>query len=158
MSLIIALGSNLGDRLHYLKQARWILSSHFELVASSQIYESKAVDLTDQPNFLNQVIEFKRPSNIPAEEILKTLLLIENFIGRVRSIPKGPRCIDIDLIFIGTEKINTPLLTVPHPRWSERSFVVRPLSELPFYRDLVNRVAVKDKWEATSAYPLSTSY
>ena len=104
MSLIIALGSNLGDRLHHLKQARWILSSHFELIAASQVYESKAVDLVDQPDFLNQVLEFKRPNNLAAEDILKTLLLIENFIGRVRSIPKGPRCIDIDLIFIGTEK------------------------------------------------------
>lgn len=154
MSLIIALGSNLGDRLHHLKLAKWILSSRFELVAASQIYSSKPVDYTGQPDFLNQVLEFKRPVNLTPEDILKTLMEIENFIGRVRTIDKGPRTIDIDLIFIGTEKISTPLLTVPHPRWAERSFVVRPLRELPFYQELINRFAIKDQWEAQSAFPL----
>lgn len=135
MSLIIATGSNLGDKKENLKQAFEILSKHFNLIAQSRIYQSQAQDYLTQPDFLNQVLEFEIPS-ISAEETLQKLLAIENQMGRVRQIKYGPRVIDIDLIFYGFTESNTDFLMLPHPRFSERSFVVRPLSELPFAKKL----------------------
>ncbi len=149
MSMIISLGSNLGDRSLNLKRAKWILSSRYELVAESSVYSSEAVDYTDQPDFLNQLLEFKMPSESP-DEIMQTMLDIEDFLGRVRTINKGPRGIDIDVIFLGTQRIKTQLIEVPHPRWSERSFVIYPLKELPFFEQLSKQFAVPTKLDNTA--------
>lgn len=135
MSLIIATGSNLGDSKKNLTQAKIALSEKFELIAESRIYTSKAVDYLDQPDFFNQVLEFKIPSEDP-ETVMKTLLKIEQTFGRNRHIPKGPRILDLDILFWGLDTMTSKTLTVPHPRWSERSFVVRPLKELPFFQTI----------------------
>ena len=135
MSLIIATGSNQGESLKYLKDVRDILASHYPLIAESRVYCSKAVDYENQPDFFNQVLEFTLPASTP-EEVMTNLLRIEKDLGRTRVILRGPRTIDIDIIFWGLEKINSQHLTVPHPRWSERSFVVRPLQELPFFQTI----------------------
>ncbi len=138
MSLIIAIGSNLGDRKENLKQACQILCRHFTFLAESKIYQSQAQDYLNQPDFLNQVLEFEIPTLTPSETLQK-LLAIENQMGRVREIKYGPRIIDLDLIFYGFTESNTDFLKLPHPRWSERSFVVRPLSELPFATKLKDK-------------------
>ncbi len=135
MSLIIATGSNQGDSLQYLKNALTRLSQHYQLIAASRVYTSQAVDYEDQPDFFNQVLEFKLPP-LPPEKVMETLLQIEKDLGRFRDIPKGPRTIDIDIIFWDLLTLHTKNLTLPHPRWSERSFVVRPLSELPFFQTI----------------------
>ncbi len=135
MSLIIATGTNLGQREKNLKEARHILCEHFNFVAESRIYQSKAQDYLSQPDFLNQVLEFQTPALTP-EETLQKLLDIEQQMGRIREVKYGPRIIDLDLLFYGFSESNTDFLTLPHPRWNERSFVVRPLSELPFAKQL----------------------
>jgi 2-amino-4-hydroxy-6-hydroxymethyldihydropteridine diphosphokinase len=135
MSLFIATGTNLGDRKQNLDQARAFLSSHLKLIASSRIYESPAVDYLNQPDFYNQVLEFEVPQ-ISATEVMHLLLRIELEMGRNRQIPKGPRLIDLDLLFCGSQKIDEPDLILPHPRLFERSFVVLPLSELPGFKNL----------------------
>ncbi|MBC7427522.1 MAG: 2-amino-4-hydroxy-6-hydroxymethyldihydropteridine diphosphokinase [Bacteriovorax sp.] len=135
MSLFIATGSNLGDRLLYLNEAREALSHEFLFIAESRVYESLAVDYLNQPDFYNQVLEFKIPDDNP-ESVMKKLLEIEKTLGRNRIIPKGPRVIDIDMIFWDDVKINTAALQIPHPRLFERSFVVLPLSELPGFKKL----------------------
>lgn len=132
MSLIIATGSNLGDRLNNLERVTDTLQNNFKLIATSQIYESKAVDYLNQPDFLNQVLEFELPEQTP-QETMQQLLDIETDMGRVRDADKGPRIIDLDILFWGNIKIDSQFLTIPHPAWTERSFVVLPLSELPFY-------------------------
>ena len=132
MSLILGIGSNLGNREENLVEAKRQLSLSFKLVGQSQIYKSKAVDYLDQPSFLNQVLEFERPE-IEPQKLMKQLLSIENKLGRERKIKSGPRNIDIDILFLGLEKINQLNLTIPHPRLFERSFVLFPLKELPFY-------------------------
>lgn len=132
MSLILGTGSNLGNREENLVEAKRQLSLSFKLVDQSQIYKSKAVDYLAQPSFLNQVLEFERPE-IEPQKLMKQLLSIENRLGRERKIKSGPRNIDIDILFLGLEKINQPNLTIPHPRLFERSFVLFPLKELPFY-------------------------
>lgn len=128
--MILGLGSNLGDRLANIKNAIAALQHYFTEQAQSKIYASAAVDYLDQPPFYNLVIQYALPS-IPPTKALDICLNIEHQLGRQRTIPKGPRNIDIDLLFWGTEQITLPTLQVPHPRWSQRSFVYFPLQELP---------------------------
>jgi len=133
MSLIIATGSNIGNKLKHLKDVKERLAKSFVFIAESEIFESEAVDYFDQPDFFNQVLEFEIP-NLEPLVVLNQLLQIEKEFGRIRDIDKGPRTIDIDIIFWNTEHISKPGLTVPHPSWFERSFVVRPLQQLPFFQ------------------------
>lgn len=135
MSLIIATGSNIGESVSILKKAQERLSKEFEFVAASRIYSSKAVEYENQPDFFNQVLEFRIPALTPADT-MKKLLEIEKEFGRNRDIPKGPRTLDLDIIFWSMEQYNEPGLIVPHPRWMERSFVVRPIQELPFFQTI----------------------
>lgn len=133
MSLIIATGSNIGNSVSLLKEAEARLSQMFEHVASSRIYISKAVEYENQPDFFNQVLEFRLPALSP-QEVMRKLLELEKEFGRNRNIPKGPRTLDLDIIFWNLDSLNEDTLTVPHPRWDERSFVVKPLQELPFFK------------------------
>ena len=135
MSLIVATGSNLGQSLQFLRSAKYSLSKHFTLLHESRVYKSLAVDYSDQPHFLNQVLEFEIPDQTPAQ-VMELLLKVENNLGRQRVIDKGPRTIDIDLLFYGLEVCDTKHITLPHPRLFSRSFVVKPLSELPYYSTL----------------------
>lgn len=134
-SFFVATGTNLGDRKNHLQEAETILCREFNLIASSRIYESPAVDYLNQPDFYNQVLEFSLPSLLP-EQVMNRLLEIEKEMGRNREIPKGPRIIDLDILFWSDKKIVSETLIVPHPRLFERSFVVLPLSELPGFKEL----------------------
>lgn len=135
MSLIIATGSNLGNSIQYLQEAKKRLSQHFQFIAESRVYSSSAVDYENQPDFFNQVLEFALPALEPIE-VMNLILKIEKDMGRTREILRGPRTIDIDIIFWELKQINSEHLTVPHPRWLERSFVVRPIQELPFFQSI----------------------
>lgn len=137
MSLIIATGSNLENKLENLNKAKLILQKYFELVCESEVFESVAVDYTAQPDFYNQVLEFKIPK-LDKDQVMKLLLDIELSMGRVRDIDKGPRTIDLDILFWELDTYKSEFLTLPHPRWSQRSFVVRPLQQLPFFKKLEN--------------------
>ncbi len=138
MSLIIATGSNIGDPLAHLQQAKLILQEHFQLIAQSQVYLSSAIDYKNQPDFHNQVLEFLVPTLDPSQTM--TLLLeIEKDLGRKREIPKGPRTIDIDLLLYGDVISQTEHLILPHPRMLQRSFVILPLKELPYYHVIRNK-------------------
>ncbi len=86
------------------------------------------VGLVEQPMFLNAVAEFE--SDLPPRELLNRALAIELEMGRVRTVPNGPRNIDIDLLLCGDLEVNEPGLIVPHPRYREREFVMKPLREL----------------------------
>jgi len=134
-SFFIATGTNLGDRKKHLTDAKSILSNEFKFIAESRIYESPAVDYLNQPDFYNQVLEFELPEISP-KEVMDRLLSIEKEMGRSREIPKGPRVIDLDILFWSDKKIVSDTLIVPHPRLFERSFVVLPLSELPGFKVL----------------------
>lgn len=153
MSLFIATGTNLGDRLQHLKTAKEILSREFTLIAESRVYESPAVDYLNQPDFYNQVLEFMTPKATP-DTVMTKLLEIEKSLGRNREIPKGPRVIDLDILFWDDVSINTPDLILPHPRLFERSFVVLPLSELPGFKKLQTKFSFNFKFTNT-AHPIS---
>ncbi len=127
--LVIALGSNIGNSLELLDSAKSRLEELFGPSESSRVYTSKAVDYLDQPDFFNQVLCFNLPK-ISAHEVLDRTLMLESELGRVRSTKYGPRKIDIDLIFFAEQVLDTASLTIPHPRFLQRSFVVYPLLEL----------------------------
>jgi 2-amino-4-hydroxy-6-hydroxymethyldihydropteridine diphosphokinase len=141
MSLILGTGSNLGDKKENLRLAKEELSKIFNFVAESETYCSPAVDYLDQPSFYNQMLEFDLPTQSP-DEIMKKILDIEQGLGRRRDIPKGPRIIDIDIIFWGVETHKTEMVIIPHPAWSQRSFVVNPLQQLPFFHVIKNHFII----------------
>jgi len=153
MSLIIALGSNLGDRKYYLSQALQKLCKKFSLIAQSRIYESESIGPISQGQFLNQVLEFQFPNSSP-EEVLGATLLIEQELGRTRKQKQGPRTIDIDIIHFGHYHFFNTLLSLPHPEWKKRSFVVKPFLELPFSQQL-QRTELMALQFSTDAHPIA---
>lgn len=130
VTAFIGLGSNLGDRKEMLQAALQRLDDLPEVCVTrrSSLYETAPVGVTDQPDFLNTVAEVN--TTLSALALLQALLDIENRLGRVRTLRWGPRVIDLDLLVYGGEQIALPELTVPHPRLSERAFVVVPLAEI----------------------------
>lgn len=128
--VLLSIGSNMGDREANLAFAEERLEK-CEFISSlrkASIYETEPVGYTDQADFLNTCVSFK--TTLGPEELLDLTSEIENDCKRVRTIRWGPRTLDIDIIFYGDEKIDTPRLTIPHPRWQERAFVIVPAKEL----------------------------
>ncbi|MBO9598562.1 MAG: 2-amino-4-hydroxy-6-hydroxymethyldihydropteridine diphosphokinase [Cohnella sp.] len=126
----VALGANLGDRESSLREALSKLVSEpgIELLAISRVYETAPVGYKDQPSFLNLVVRVG--TRRTPLELLRRLLEIEQEMGRVRDIRFGPRIIDLDLLLVGETKMDTPELTLPHPRMGERAFVLVPLRDV----------------------------
>jgi len=155
VSLVIATGTNLGNKEQNLLLALEKLTLHFHLISKSRIYESAAVNYLNQPDFYNQVLEFKSP-NLSPEETMTLLLDIEKELGRERKIAQGPRVIDIDLLFFDNVISDNDHVLLPHPRLFERSFVVLPLRELDCFSELEKSYTFPDFFE-NSARPLKLS-
>ncbi|HVP91431.1 MAG TPA: 2-amino-4-hydroxy-6-hydroxymethyldihydropteridine diphosphokinase [Terriglobales bacterium] len=129
MTYYLALGSNLGDKRRNLERARRRLErAGVEVRRSSSVYRTDPVDFVDQPWFLNQALEV-RTDRTP-QELLELAKAIEAGLGRVPAETKGPRTIDVDLLLAGETVIESPELTVPHPRLARRNFVLVPLAEI----------------------------
>lgn len=127
---LIALGGNLGDRAATLGRALGEVARLPEtrLLSVSPAYDTDPVGFADQPPFLNLVAALA--TGLDPRELLAACLEIETRLGRVRTGRNGPRSCDLDLLFHGTTRLDDPGLTLPHPRWSERGFVVFPLRDL----------------------------
>lgn len=126
--VFIGLGSNLGDRESNLNNARELMAEYIVITALSGIYETLPWGVVDQPLFLNQVIRgITRLSPLP---LLDFLQKIEREMGRVKTIRFGPRLIDLDILLFDERQMTTPRLMIPHPRMSQRAFVLVPLNEL----------------------------
>lgn len=130
MKAFIGLGSNLGDREQHLRQALEQIEQLPEstIVRASSLYDTEPVGAPGQPHFLNAVVWIE--TRMPPRQLLWNLLRIEKRLGRVRTQRWGPRTIDLDLLMVGDMVIDEPELTLPHPRMTERSFVMVPLVEL----------------------------
>lgn len=127
--LYLLLGGNLGDRTLYLEQAREKIASQVGVIDStSKIYETAAWGKTDQPAFLNQVLEIKT-TQLP-EQVLHTINNIEQELGRERFEHWGSRVIDIDILFYDCLVLQTQRLTIPHPHLHTRRFTLAPLAEI----------------------------
>jgi 2-amino-4-hydroxy-6-hydroxymethyldihydropteridine diphosphokinase len=125
----IALGSNLGDREGSLRAALQALrDAGVVILRTSRFIVTRAVDKTDQPDFLNAAAALD--TDLSARELLGLLLRTEDALGRVRAERWGPRTLDLDLLLYDDEIIREPGLEVPHPRMHERRFVLEPLTEI----------------------------
>jgi 2-amino-4-hydroxy-6-hydroxymethyldihydropteridine diphosphokinase len=123
---VIAMGSNLGDRLDYLQGGLDGLfdTPRITFLAVSPVYETAPVGGPEQPDYLNAVVIAE--TSMPAQAVLERCRSLEDAFGRVRDELWGPRTLDLDLIIYGDEVSNSPGLTLPHPRAHERAFVLAP--------------------------------
>ncbi len=146
-NVYIGLGSNLGERGAHLREALTQLGQVVQVDAISSIYQSDPVGYVDQPRFWNLVVRVT--TTLPPEELLQQLIGIEQRMGRERSFRNAPRIIDLDILLYGDVVLDVPGLSLPHPRMTERAFVLRPLLELApelrdpatgtWYRELLER-------------------
>lgn len=143
-NVYLSLGSNLGDREGNLREAsRRLSAAGVETVRRSSIYETQPRDFPEQPWFLNLVLETR--TRLFPMQLLSRIHRIEGELGRRRTVSKGPRTIDIDILLFGRFVIATPALEVPHPRLIERRFVLEPLAELaPDLRHPVSRRTMRE--------------
>lgn len=156
----IALGANLGEREASLREAIGRIAADADIVVEceSKMYETAPVGYTDQPAFLNMAIRVE--TALAPVALLRRLLAIEHAMGRVREIRWGPRRIDLDLLVYGEVTMDTPELTLPHPRMGQRAFVLVPLrdvwtAEIPFpWQRELNAMSLADEgiaeWMGTS--------
>lgn len=130
----VGLGSNLGDRAGNLLMAvRGLMEASFDVTKLSGIYETEPVGVMDSPPFLNMAAEIHARGITPSQ-MLARMLRIEYLLGRKDKSLKKPRTIDLDLLFYSTIRVDTPFLTIPHPRVAERKFVLVPMAEIaPFF-------------------------
>ena len=134
----IGLGSNLSDRQGNLKRALELLTRACgaDIIAASSILETEPVDFTEQPMFLNQVLLIR--TDMGPEELLGSLQAIEDKMGRIRTVDKGTRVIDLDILLYNSMVMESEDLTIPHPEIRNRNFVLDHLIEInPDLRDPV---------------------
>jgi 2-amino-4-hydroxy-6-hydroxymethyldihydropteridine diphosphokinase len=127
-TVYLALGTNLEKRSTNLVRACGNLKKYVTIKRVSHIYETPPWGVTDQPLFLNQVVEVT--TSLSPQELLTIVKDIEVEMGRVPTVVNGPRLIDIDILIYGCHEVSSPSLTIPHPRLAERAFVLVPLDEL----------------------------
>jgi 2-amino-4-hydroxy-6-hydroxymethyldihydropteridine diphosphokinase len=128
----VALGSNLesrfGDRRANLLEAVRRVGELGEVRSVSSFYETEPVGFVAQPQFLNGALVLE--TALEPLALMRGLLAVEQAMGRVRVVAKGPRVIDLDLLLYGDVVMNTEELTLPHPEMQERRFVLEPLAEI----------------------------
>jgi 2-amino-4-hydroxy-6-hydroxymethyldihydropteridine diphosphokinase len=150
----IAIGSNLGDREAHMAFALRRLGALLGNVRASATYETVPEGVEgEQPAFLNAAAIGE--TQLSAREVLDALLAIEAERGRQRPFARAPRTLDLDLVLFGDEIVDEPGLTVPHPRFRERRFVLEPLAAIaPGLRDPASHKSIAELFdELTRATP-----
>ncbi len=138
VTVYLCLGSNIGNREDNLQKTMELISHRLRLGKVSSIYDTAPVDIP-QPRFLNMVCEVS--TTLPPTALLSLLQGFESMLGKIPGRSGLPRPIDIDILFYGDLVLNSPELTIPHPRLAEREFVLVPLDEIA--PDLVHPVLKK---------------
>ena len=125
----VGLGANLGDAAATVQAAMGNLARlpNTELLRRSSLWRSAPVG-AQGPDFINAVVALR--TTLSAPELLRALQALEDQAGRVRPYPNAPRTLDLDLLLYGDAQIDSPALTLPHPRMAQRAFVLRPLAEV----------------------------
>ena len=125
----LLIGSNLGDKTTYLKNAgSYIQQQCGQIVKQSSFYETEPWGFTEQPSFLNQALCIQ--TELAPAQLMHTLLQIESKMGRTRELKMGPRIIDLDILQIDQQIVDTPLLQLPHPAMHLRRFALIPMVEI----------------------------
>jgi 2-amino-4-hydroxy-6-hydroxymethyldihydropteridine diphosphokinase len=142
-TIYLSLGSNIGDRKANLHAAMERLAAPgLRVLRVSPIYETEPVEFADQRWFLNLVVEAE--TTLFPMQLLARVAKIERELGRVRTVPKGPRTIDIDVLLYGNAVVHCATLEIPHPRMAQRRFVLAPLADLaPDLRHPVTHCTVR---------------
>ncbi|HXE09962.1 MAG TPA: 2-amino-4-hydroxy-6-hydroxymethyldihydropteridine diphosphokinase [Verrucomicrobiae bacterium] len=136
-TVYLALGSNVGDGQANIETAVGLLGEHIYDIRQAPLYRSKAIGYTDQADFLNTVLVGE--TELKPAELLAFMKSVEERTGRVRRFHWGPREIDVDLILYDKLQQQTKELTIPHPAFRERDFVLQPLQDLD--PDLIDPVS-----------------
>lgn len=150
----LSLGSNLGDRADNIRRALTLLAPAVVMQKISRVYESEPMYLADQPLFYN--VALKGTTTLTPLDLLRKLKSIEQGLGRTEPVRNAPREIDIDILFYDDLVLETPELTIPHPRLHERPFVLVPLEEIDrFFEHPVMRKPIVDLWDELGGRSLS---
>jgi 2-amino-4-hydroxy-6-hydroxymethyldihydropteridine diphosphokinase len=130
MQYVLSVGTNIGDKKQNIENAIESLNliPNTRVIKCSAIYETEPVGYAEQDDFYNAVILVE--SSFEPNEMLGICMGIESALGRIRTIKNGPRIIDLDVIFAENNIVNTTNLTIPHPRYNERKFVLVPMLDL----------------------------
>lgn len=150
-TVYLSLGSNVGDREHNLHAAvERLAAPDLRVLRVSAMYETEPVEYTEQRWFLNLAVEVE--TELFPMQLLLRIGKIERELGRIRTVAKGPRTIDIDILLFGKAMVHSAALEIPHPRMGERRFVLAPLAELvPDLRHPVTHKTVRAMLEAAPA-------
>jgi len=128
-TIYLSLGSNIGSRVENIERAIEAIGSRgVRVTRQSSLYETEPVDVRNQGWFLNCVLEAE--TDLKPRQLMRALLEIERALGRRRRVLRGPRTIDIDILFFGSSVVSLPDLEIPHPRMTERRFVLVPFAEI----------------------------
>jgi len=146
--IYLGLGSNLGNRARNIEAAlAEIERPGLHVLRRSRLYESEPVGFREQGWFLNMVAECE--TTLFPLQVLEHVKRVERKLGRIRTVPNGPRRIDIDILLWGNMTMRTGVLEIPHPRYRERRFALAPLAELsPFQRDPVTKETMFEMLQA----------
>jgi len=128
VKVVIALGSNKGNRLRFIKKALKKIDELGKISAVASLYQSSAYGFTNQSDFYNSVLILE--TQMAPEQLLIELKKIEKQVGRTENIRWGPREIDLDIILYNQRQVFKKELTIPHPDFHNRLFVLQPLAEI----------------------------
>ncbi|HVS58388.1 MAG TPA: 2-amino-4-hydroxy-6-hydroxymethyldihydropteridine diphosphokinase [Candidatus Saccharimonadales bacterium] len=150
ITVYLALGSNVGDSARYIAKAVELLAAQVHDIEQAPLYVSHAVGYTDQPDFVNTAL--RGQTNLSPQELLTFVKDIEQHVGRIFRFRWGPREIDIDIILYGDKVVAKENLTIPHARFRERDFVLKPLCDLdPNVKDPITRKTAAELLQAIPA-------
>ncbi len=148
-TVYLSLGSNLGDRAANIERALTrLVEENLLIVKRSSFYETEPVEFLAQGWFLNIAVEAE--TELMPRQLLRLIRQIERELGRKRIVRSGPRTIDIDILLFGANIVNAEELEIPHPRMTERRFVLVPMAEIaPALRHPVSRLTMTELLAAT---------